>query len=62
MTKRFIWPIGPWADDEQLRELGRWNLKNWEDGMEGWVMALLTRIHGVSFRSALELRGRPRGP
>ncbi|KAL1652005.1 hypothetical protein SLS58_000128 [Diplodia intermedia] len=48
ITKHFIWPIGPWSDDERLRELGRWNLKNWEDGMEGWVMAVLTRIHGVS--------------
>ncbi|OMP86261.1 Phosphoethanolamine N-methyltransferase 2, partial [Diplodia seriata] len=48
ITKHFIWPIGPWSDDERLKELGRWNLKNWEDGMEGWVMAVLTRIHGVS--------------
>lgn len=56
VTKRFIWPIGPWADDEQLRELGRWNLKNWEDGMEGWVMALLTRIHGWSYEEVQNYR------
>ncbi|KAB2579464.1 Methyltransferase type 11 [Lasiodiplodia theobromae] len=56
ITKRFIWPIGPWSDDERLKELGRWNLKNWEDGMEGWVMALLTRIHGWSYEEVQNYR------
>ncbi|KAH7034208.1 S-adenosyl-L-methionine-dependent methyltransferase [Macrophomina phaseolina] len=56
VKKQFIWPIGPWSDDEHLRELGRWNLKNWEDGMEGWVMALLTRVHGWSYEEVQNYR------
>ena len=43
VEKRFIWPIGPWSSDPKLKEVGRWNLLNWEEGMEGWVMALYTR-------------------
>lgn len=43
VEKRFRWPLGPWSSDPKLKEVGRWNLLNWEDGMEGWVMALYTR-------------------
>ena len=43
-----MWPIGPWPKDPHLKELGRWGERNWADGMEGWVMALFTRMLGVS--------------
>lgn len=45
---KFLWPIGPWPRDSHLKELGRWGERNWVDGMEGWVMALFTRVLGVS--------------
>jgi ubiquinone/menaquinone biosynthesis C-methylase UbiE len=46
---KFIWPIGPWPKDPHLKELGRWGERNWADGMEGWVMALFTRVLGWSY-------------
>lgn len=53
--KRYKWPVGPWSSDPRMKDIGRWNLLNWEEGMEGWVMAVYTRVLGVSidFRSAL---------
>lgn len=47
VEKRFKWPIGPWSSDKRLKEIGRWNLLNWEEGMEGWCMAPYTRVLGV---------------
>ena len=54
VEKKFIWPIGPWSSDTKLKEIGRWNQRSWEEGLEGWVMALFTRMLGVS--------GLPRNP
>ncbi|KZF22456.1 S-adenosyl-L-methionine-dependent methyltransferase [Xylona heveae TC161] len=45
--RRGKWPIGAWSSDPKLKELGRWNALHWEEGMEGWKMALATRVHGV---------------
>lgn len=47
--ERFKLPIGPWSKDERLKKLGMWNLAHCEGGIEGWAMALLTRLMGVSF-------------
>lgn len=47
VEKRYRWPIGPWSSDPRLKELGRWNLLNWEEGMEGWILANYTRVLGV---------------
>lgn len=49
VEKKFKWPVGPWSSDPKLKELGRWNLLNWEEGMEGWAMALYTRQLGWSY-------------
>lgn len=49
VERRFPWPIGPWSSDPRLKDLGRWNLLNWEEGMEGWVMASYTRVLGWSY-------------
>lgn len=48
VEKRFKWPVGPWSSDPKLKEIGKWNLLSWEEGMEGWVMAAYTRVLGVS--------------
>ncbi|KAF6827203.1 hypothetical protein CMUS01_09118 [Colletotrichum musicola] len=37
------WPSNPWPRDRKLRELGFWNLENFTKGIEGFLMAPLTR-------------------
>ena len=44
---RFKWPIGPWSNDQKLKDMGRWNMHMWDQGLEGWTMALLTRYMHV---------------
>jgi hypothetical protein len=43
-------PIGRWPADPKLKELGMWMRAYFEDGCEGFSMALLTRILKVGFR------------
>ena len=50
VEKRYKMPIGPWARDKTLKEIGRWHLLETDQGLEGWVMALFTRILGWSFK------------
>jgi hypothetical protein len=47
--EKFVWPIGPWPKDEHLKDMGRWGERNWCDGIEGWVMALYTRLLGWTY-------------
>lgn len=44
----YKWPIGPWSTDQKLKDLGNWNMHHWNEGLEGWNIALLTRLMGVS--------------
>ena len=45
---KYKWPIGGWSQNKRLKEIGKWNLYHWEEGLEGWTMALMTRVLGVS--------------
>ena len=45
---RFKVPIGPWAKDKRMKELGQYNRLQCEEGIEGWTMYLLTTVMGVS--------------
>lgn len=45
----YKWPIGPWSKDPHMKQLGLWNLLHWQEGIEGWSLALLTRVLGVKF-------------
>ncbi|GAB1211559.1 hypothetical protein ATERTT37_000682 [Aspergillus terreus] len=47
--QQFKLPIGPWSRDKKLKKLGRWNLVHCEQGIEGWAMALLTRVMGWTY-------------
>ena len=47
VEKRYKWPIGSWSSDPVSKKIGHWNIKNWDEGMEGWTMALYTRKAGV---------------
>jgi hypothetical protein len=51
---RFKMPDGPWPsarteEGKKLKEIGRWRLLEVETGMEGWSMALFTRVLGMSY-------------
>lgn len=41
-------PLGGWATDPKLRELGMWTLLSFDTGLEGYALAMLTRVIGVS--------------
>ncbi|KAH6681916.1 methyltransferas-like protein [Halenospora varia] len=41
-------PLGGWAADPKLRELGEWALLSFDTGLEGYAMGVLTRYLGWS--------------
>lgn len=47
--RTFKWPIGPWAKDPKMKQIGLYNRAGWEEGLEGWAMFLFTNYLGVSF-------------
>ncbi len=47
VEQRHKMPVGPWSSDPKLKEIGRWHLLECFQGIEGWSMALLTRVMGV---------------
>lgn len=50
---KYKWPLGAWSNDQKLKDMGRWNMHHWNEGLEGWTMALLTRVMGVSWNLGL---------
>ena len=42
--RRLIMPVGRWPKDKRLKEIGSFNLLQWEDGIEGWTLMLLTKV------------------
>lgn len=46
--KRFKMPIGGWAKDKHMKELGRYNGAAWDQGCDGWIMFLFTKFLEVS--------------
>lgn len=40
----FVWPTNPWPKGDDEKTLGKWNLMNVTDGLEGFSLALLTRF------------------
>lgn len=51
----YIWPTNGWPQDPKLKELGKWNLINFESGLEGVSLALFTRVLGWSKDQVLSL-------
>lgn len=41
-------PLGEWSNDPKLQELGKWNLLQFDVGLEGFATQLLTNVMGVS--------------
>ena len=48
VEEKFKWPVGDWPADQRLKDIGKWNARQWNSGIEGWSMRLLTQCHGVS--------------
>ena len=44
--KRFRMPLGPWPKDPAYKELGLYNITQFEDGVEGFSLALLVGVLG----------------
>jgi hypothetical protein len=42
----FMWPSNGWPKDPLMKTLGQWNQTNILEGLEGFSLALLTRVLG----------------
>lgn len=60
VEKRYKMPIGPWAADETLKQVGRWHLLETHQGLEGWILALFTRVLDWSFEEVQVLLAKVR--
>jgi len=49
VEKRYKMPVGTWPKDKRLKEVGRWHLIEVHQGIEGWTLALFTRVLGWSY-------------
>jgi hypothetical protein len=48
---RYKWPMNGWSKDKKLKNIGRWNQLRLMDGVEGFMLRLLTQAGGVSIAS-----------
>lgn len=49
----YKWPIGAWSNDPRLKELGKWNLLHWQQGLESWTLRIFTKHLGVRLGNLL---------
>ena len=47
VEEHFRWPVGSWPKDAKLKEIGKWNLINMLDGLEGFTVRLWTMALGM---------------
>ncbi|MBE3049735.1 hypothetical protein IMZ48_46015 [Candidatus Bathyarchaeota archaeon] len=55
VERQLKWPIGPWAKDKHFKDVGHWCREILDIGLEGLLMALLTRGLGWSKEEVLVL-------
>ena len=48
VEKQYKWPIGEWPVDRRLKDIGRWNMKHWLEGLDAWTLRIFTQHCGVS--------------
>ena len=48
----YKWPINGWSSDHKLKNIGRWNQLRLHEGVEGYMLRLLTQIGGWSLARA----------
>lgn len=46
----YKWPMNGWSTDKKEKDIGRWNQLRLHEGIEGFMIRLLTQIGGVSHR------------
>ncbi|KAM0547770.1 hypothetical protein ACHAPJ_010231 [Fusarium lateritium] len=46
VERQFKWPINEWPKDKHYKDLGRWSYANINNGLEGLLLALFTRLLG----------------
>ncbi|KAH6879424.1 S-adenosyl-L-methionine-dependent methyltransferase [Thelonectria olida] len=51
----YRWPTSSWPQDKKLKEIGKWNLANFNAGLEGVSLALFTRVLSWSKDEVLSL-------
>jgi hypothetical protein len=44
----FKWPMNGWPSEPKAKNIGRWNQLRLMDGVEGFMLRLLTQVGGVS--------------
>ncbi|KAL2075457.1 hypothetical protein VTL71DRAFT_400 [Oculimacula yallundae] len=44
VEQKFTWPQNSWPKDKKMKELGAWSLENMAPSLEGFCMALFTRV------------------
>ncbi|KAL8947109.1 MAG: hypothetical protein Q9222_006576 [Ikaeria aurantiellina] len=47
-AEKFVWPVGTWPKDKNLKERGAWNYLQIMEGLEAFTYALFTRHLGLS--------------
>ncbi|KAL8965023.1 MAG: hypothetical protein Q9197_006707 [Variospora fuerteventurae] len=47
----YKWPVGAWSNDPRLKELGKWNLLHWQQGLESWTLRSFTKRMGWSYEA-----------
>ena len=48
VEKKYKVPVGEWAKDAKLKEIGKWNLMYLSTGLEGMALYILEHVLGVS--------------
>ena len=48
VEKHYKWPLGEWPVDRRLKDIGRWNMQHWLEGLDAWTLRILTQHCGVS--------------
>jgi hypothetical protein len=46
VERKYKWPIGPWAKDQKLKEIGMLTRAHLDAGLEGWTLRGLTGLLG----------------
>ncbi|KAJ4287188.1 hypothetical protein N0V90_012586 [Kalmusia sp. IMI 367209] len=48
----YKWPMNGWPEDRKMKDIGRWNQLRLHEGVEGFMLRLLTQIGGWSVARA----------
>lgn len=48
----YEWPVNGWAKEKKMKDIGRWNQLRLHEGIEGFMLRLLTQVGGWSLARA----------